>query len=59
MNFVLGGMLFEDVGVTAYAGAATVLKNKDFVAAAAGGRRQAALSLPSYVMQTRLRGGAW
>ncbi|MER8830385.1 ferritin-like domain-containing protein [Mesorhizobium sp. M0938] len=36
MNFVLGGMLFEDVGVTAYAGAATVLKNKDFVAAAAG-----------------------
>ncbi|ACP23604.1 dessication-related protein pcc13-62 precursor (plasmid) [Sinorhizobium fredii NGR234] len=36
MNFVLGGMLFEDVGVTAYAGAATVLKNEDFLAAAAG-----------------------
>ncbi|OBQ95998.1 ferritin-like domain-containing protein [Mesorhizobium sp. AA23] len=36
MNLVLGGMLFEDVGVTAYAGAATVLKNKEFLAAAAG-----------------------
>ncbi|MER9581957.1 ferritin-like domain-containing protein [Mesorhizobium sp. M0276] len=36
MNFVLGGMLFEDVGVTAYAGATTVLKNKQFLAAAAG-----------------------
>ncbi|TCN29478.1 ferritin-like domain-containing protein [Sinorhizobium americanum] len=36
MNFVLGGMLFEDVGVTAYAGAATVLKNEEFLAAAAG-----------------------
>ncbi|WEX76138.1 ferritin-like domain-containing protein [Sinorhizobium numidicum] len=36
MNFVLGGMLFEDVGVTAYAGAATVLRNEDFLAAAAG-----------------------
>ena len=34
-NFVLGGMLFGDVGVTAYAGAATVLKNNDFLAAAA------------------------
>ncbi len=36
MHFVLGGMLFEDVGVTAYAGAATVLKNKENLAAAAG-----------------------
>jgi hypothetical protein len=36
MHFLLGGMLFEDVGVTAYAGAASVLKKKEFVEAAAG-----------------------
>src|SRR5688500_9125866 len=36
MNFFLGGMLMEDVGVTAYNGAATLIKNKTFLQAAAG-----------------------
>jgi hypothetical protein len=36
MTFLLGGMLFEDVGVTAYAGAARHIQNKDFLDAAAG-----------------------